>query len=141
MKGTLVSIVTMSLLLAGIFASGQEPHHFPQELPWTDKPALSNERIHAGRTWRGWCEATVFPAFVFAGTLEEAISHLMSESRKFSPDRRSVGSFVLRGTEKASGRINVRLRGRNALEIIDNLCALTGYNWTLSPYSILIYHP
>jgi hypothetical protein len=84
----------------------------------------------------------MFPEFVFAGTLEEAISHLMSESRKFSPDRRSVGSFVLRGTEKAAGvKINVRLRGRNALELIDNLCALTGYNWTLEPHSILIYRP
>lgn len=133
MKGTLVSVVTMSLLLAEISASGQEPRHFPQELPWTGKPAEVSQRNRL--------QATVFPEYVVTGTLEEAISHLMSESRKFSPDRRSVGSFVLRGTEKASGRINVRLRGRNALELIDILCALTGYNWTLEPHSILIHRP
>lgn len=142
MKRTLVSMVTMSLLLAAISASGREPQHFSQELPWTGKPALSNKRTHAGRTWRGWCEATVFPEFVFTGTFEGAIEYLMVESKKYSPDKISVGGFVLRVGEKdTGGRINVRLRGRNALEIIDNLCALTGCNWTLSPYSIVIYRP
>jgi len=130
------------MLLAGITASGWEPQQFPQELPWTGKPPMSNQWTHSGRTWRGWLQATVFPEFVFVGTLEEAVEHLMIESKKYSPDRRTVGSFVLREAEKAAGgRINVRLRGRNALEIIDNLCALTGYNWTLKPSSILIYRP
>jgi hypothetical protein len=44
MKGTLVSVVTMSLLLAGISASGREPQHFPQEVPWTGKPAEVSQR-------------------------------------------------------------------------------------------------
>lgn len=132
MRSALASVVTM--LLVGISASGREPQHFPQEVLWTGRPAEVTQRARL--------QATMFPEFVFAGTLEEAISHLMSEFRKFSPDRMAVGSFVLQGTEKTSGeRLNVRLRGRNTLEIIDNLCALTRCNWTLSPYSILIYRP
>lgn len=134
MKGVPVSIAMMMLLLlAGVAVSGREPQHFPQELAWSGKPTEARQRA--------WLQETVFPEFVFQGTLEEAIDHLMTESRKYSPDGRTAGSFVLREVEKASGRINVRLRGRNALELIDNLCALTGYNWTLAPYAISIYRP
>lgn len=134
MKGAIVSVVTMSLLLADISASGQEPQHFPQELPSNGDTGKVTQRAAL--------QATVFPEFVFTGTFEEAIEHLMIESRKYSPDKLPVGGFVVRiGDKDTGGRINVRLRGRNALELIDNLCALTGYNWTLSPYSILIYRP
>ncbi len=134
MKGTLVSAVMMWLLLAGFSASGQGPQHFPQELPSNRNAAKVNQRATL--------QATVFPEFVFTGTFEGAIEYLMVESKKYSPDKISVGGFVLRQADNAAaGRINVRLRGRNALELIDNLCALTGYNWTLKPHCILIHRP
>lgn len=140
MKTMHLALVALSLaLLTNGPVSGGQPQHFPQEVPWTGKPALSNQPIHAGLTWRGWIQATVFPEFVFSGTFEGAIEHLMVESRKFSPDGRTVGGFVVRGGVTTM-RINVKLRGRNVLEIVDALCALSKANWTLSPYSIIIQH-
>lgn len=142
MKGTLVSIVTMSLLFAGISASGQEPLHFPQELPWTGKPALSNEPVIEGMTIRAWMAATVFPEFKFSGTLEEAISYLMMESRAVTPGGRTIGGFVI--TEKegnqalTTARIDLQLKGKNAFEVIDALCSAAKTKWMLTPTSIHI---
>lgn len=82
-------------------------------------------------------EATVFPEFEFSGTLDEAISHLMVQSKKVTPDGRMVGGFVVRG-ELDKVRVNIKLRGRNALEIIDSMCALADATWTLAPHSIII---
>lgn len=80
---------------------------------------------------------TVFPEFEISGSLEEAIDHLMRESKKVTQDGRTIGSFVLRG-ELDNVRVNIKLRGRNALEIIDSMCALADATWMLTSYSIII---
>lgn len=142
MKGAPVSIVMMSLLLAGISASSREPEHFPQELPWTGKPALSSEPVIEGMTIREWMAATVFQEFKFTGTLEEAISYLMMESRAVTPGGRTLGGFVI--TEKegdrtlTTARIDLQLKGKNALEVIDALCGAAKTKWMLTPTSIHI---
>lgn len=81
----------------------------------------------------------MFPEFVHAGTLDGAVELLMAESRKFSPGRHAVGGFMLRDIDTERVRVNVRLRGRNALELVDALCALGQCNWTLMPHGILIH--
>ncbi|MBE2286524.1 MAG: hypothetical protein IAE77_23910 [Prosthecobacter sp.] len=99
------------------------------ETPWTGAAAEVK--------WRDWMEKSVFPEFEFSGSLEDAIQHLMTASKKVTPDGRAVGSFVLRG-EFDKIRVNIKLRGRNALVIIDSMCALADATWTLTPYSIII---
>lgn len=140
MKITAFFGVALSLLfVTEMSVLAREPQMFPQEVPWTGKPALSNRPVIEGKSMRGWLEATVIPEFAYAGTMEGAIDHLMSESRKFSPGGYSVGGFVIRDVEMDRVRVNMRLRGRNALELIDSLCALSQCNWTLMPHGILIH--
>lgn len=84
-------------------------------------------------------EKSVFPEFIFSGSLSDAITHLMTESKKATPDGRSIGGFVVRdGLASEEIQVNIKLRGKNALEIIDALCSLSNATWTLSPYSIIL---
>ena len=79
----------------------------------------------------------MFPEFEFSGSVEGMIEHLMSQSKKLTPDGRPVGGFVIRG-DFDKVRVNIKLRGRNALEIVDALCALADATWTLAPHAIII---
>ena len=133
MKRLLTSIVAVSLLLAGVGALGREPPHFPQELPWTGKPAETDHRARL--------QSVVLPEFVFAGDFEDAIDHLRNEFRKHAPNGGPLGKFVISSTVIQPKRLDLRLRGRNTLEIIDNLCALCRCNWALQPHAIFIGHP
>ncbi len=59
------------------------------------------------------------------------------ESKKATPDGRPVGGFILRdGLEQAP--LVITLRGRNALEVIDALCARCGGQWMVAPYAVVI---
>ena len=107
----------------------------PRESPWAEESGPSSK--HPGVTWRKWLEATVFPEFEFSGSVEGMIEHLMSQSKKLTPDGRPVGGFVIRG-DFDKVRVNIKLRGRNALEIVDALCALADATWTLAPHAIII---
>ncbi|MDZ4402103.1 hypothetical protein [Prosthecobacter sp.] len=128
------SVVCFFLMLLGhLFALAGET--LPHESPWTGGSGTSSN--HQEIKWRKWMEATVFPEFEFTGSLEDAIEHLMVQSKKVTPDGRMVGGFVLRG-EFDKIRVNIKLRGRNALEIIDSMCALANATWTLAPHSIII---
>lgn len=128
MKGMLMSV--MALSLATVSVSGREPQHFPQEVRWSGKQADMTLRLRL--------QATVFPEFAIVGSLEEVIEHLRNEFRKHSRNGASLGSFVIADFERLPKRLNIRLRGRNTLEIIDNLCALAGCNWTVAPHAIKI---
>jgi len=145
MKGVQVPVVTMLVLMAGIFVSGREPQHFPQELPWTGKPALSNEPVIEGMTIRAWMTATIFPEFKFSGTLEEAISYLMNESKAVTPGGRMISGFVIRtgdaNPDLTTVRIDIHSKGKNALEVIDAICGAAKTTWTLAPVSIIIGAP
>lgn len=107
----------------------------PRESPWTEGSGPSSK--HPSVTWRKWLEAKVFPEFEFSGSAEGMIEHLMSHSRKVTPDGLTVGGFILRG-DFDKVRVNIKLRGRNALEIVDALCALADATWTLAPHAIII---
>lgn len=131
MKGMLMFMA--AVMLAALPAFGREPQHFPQEVPWSGGSSDLTVRLRLQRT--------VFPEFAAAGSFEEVIDHLRNEFRKHSRDGRSMGSFVIGDFERLPKRLNIRLRGRNSLEIIDNLCALSGYNWTVAPHAIVIDRP
>ncbi len=141
MKLAFSSIVLISLL-AGMLAAADEPSLFPHELPCSGKSAPSNKPVIEGMTIREWMTATVFPEFKFSGTLEEAISYLMSESRKVTPGGRTIGGFIIREKEGnqtlMTAKIDLRLKGKNALEIIDAICGAAKTTWMLTSYSILI---
>jgi hypothetical protein len=141
MKPALFSIMVISLL-AGMLSAADELRLFPHELPWSGKQALSNEAVIEDMAIRQWMAATVFPEFKFSGTLEEAISYLMSESRKVTPGGRTIGGFVVREKEGSqtltTAKIDLHLKGKNALEIIDALCGAAKKTWMLTPCSILI---
>uniref|UniRef100_UPI003784FE8F hypothetical protein n=1 Tax=Prosthecobacter sp. TaxID=1965333 RepID=UPI003784FE8F len=109
----------------------------PQEVPWTGKQPLSNKPVIEGKSMRAWHEATVFPEFVYVGTLDGALEYLTVKSRNFSPG--GTMGLVVRGIEMDRMRVNVSLRGRNALQLVDALCALGRCNWTLGPYGIIIH--
>lgn len=81
--------------------------------------------------------ATKFPVFKFSGTFEAAIMHLMAESKKFSPDGRTVGGFIIKEQSPLEASVNVDLKEMNALELINELCRVSDANWTLE-YSIII---
>jgi hypothetical protein len=117
-------------LLAAMTVLAAKP--LPRESGWTEEAGK-----HPSVTWRKWLEATVFPEFEFSGSAEGMIEHLMSHSRKVTPDGRTVGGFILRG-DFDKVRVNIKLRGRNALEIVDALCALADATWTLAPHAIII---
>ena len=131
MRTTAVCLLLM--LLAHLSASAGEA--LPHESPWTGGAGAAPKPEDT--KWRKWLEATVFPEFEFTGLLEDAIEHLMVQSKKVTPDGRTVGGFVVRG-EFDKVRVNIKLRGRNALEIIDSMCALADATWMLTPHSILI---
>jgi hypothetical protein len=144
MKPAFLSIVLISWLV-GLMLKAGEPRLFLHELPWSGKPALSNEPVIEGMTIRAWMTATIFPEFKFSGTLEEAISYLMSESKAVTPGGRTIGGFVIR-TENANPdlttvRIVIHLKGKNALEVIDAICGAAKTTWTLAPFSIIIGAP
>lgn len=143
MKLEFFSIAAFSLS-AGMMLGAGELRLLPHELPWSGKQALSNEPVIEGMTIRGWMSATVFPEFKFSGTLGDAISHLMSESRAVTPGGRTIGGFVIRGEDAnqdlSTARIDIQLKGKNALEIIDAICAAAKSTWTLGP-SIIIGAP
>ena len=120
-------------LLAAMPVLAAKP--LPRESPWTERAGPSSK--HPSVTWRKWLEATVFPEFEFSGSVEGMIEHLMSQSKKLTPDGRPVGGFVIRG-DFDKVRVNIKLRGRNALEIVDALCALADATWTLAPHAIII---
>ncbi|MGV3662714.1 MAG: hypothetical protein ACO1TE_21195 [Prosthecobacter sp.] len=133
MKTPALVVATMSMVLAMASALAYEPQHFSQEVPWTGTPAASDHRTRL--------RAVVFPEFVFVGDFEGVIDHLRNEFRKYSPNGGPLGKFVIRSVENEPKRLNIRLRGRNTLEILDNLCALTRSNWTLAPHAIVIDRP
>lgn len=132
-------IVATLFLFGQIPAAGEPPHLLPHEQPWTGKP-MSNEPVIEGLTIRAWMAATVFPEFKFSGVLEEAISYLMNESRKVTPGGRTIGGFVLRDPDETllDAKIDLHLKGKNALEIIDALCGAAKTTWMLSPHAIII---
>ena len=144
MKPAFVSIVLISLL-AGLMLEAGELRLFPHELPWSGKPALSNEPVIEGMTIRAWMTATIFPEFKFSGTLGEAISYLMSESRAVTPGGRMIGGFVIRSgnanPDLSTARIDIHLKGKNALEVIDAICGAAKATWTLAPFAIIIGAP
>ncbi|MBN8418985.1 MAG: hypothetical protein J0L73_08730 [Verrucomicrobia bacterium] len=144
MKPTYVSIVLISLL-AGLMLEAGELRLFPHELPWSGKPALSNEPVIEGMTIRAWMTATIFPEFKFSGTLGEAISYLMSESRAVTPGGRMIGGFVIRSgnanPDLSTVRIDILLKRKNALEVIDAICGAAKTTWTLAPVTIIIGEP
>lgn len=141
MKLAFFSIAAFSFS-AGMMLEAGELRLLPHELPWSGKQALSNEPVIEGMTIRAWMSATVFPEFKFSGTLGDATSHLMGESRKVTPGGRSVGGFVIRSEDEnqglAAATIDMHLKGKNALEIIDAICAAAKTTWTLGPFSIII---
>lgn len=126
----MTAVCFLLVMLAPMSVLAKEP--LPRESAWTERAGK-----HPGVTWRKWLEATVFPEFEFSGTAEGMIEHLMSQSRKVTPDGRPVGGFILRG-DFDKVRVNIKLRGRNALEIVDGLCALADATWTLAPHAIII---
>lgn len=118
------------MLLAGKPALSREPPHFSQEVPWAGEFSGAIHRVRL--------QAVVFPEFVFAGSFEAVLDHLRNEFRKRSSHSGPLGHLVLKGSTGQPQRLDLRLRGRNTLEIIDYLCALCGYNWTLAPHAIVI---
>lgn len=144
MRLAFVSIVLISLL-AGLMLEAGELRLFPHELPWSGKPALSNEPVIEGMTIRAWMTATIFPDFKFSGTLEEAISYLMSESKAVTPGGRMIGGFVIRtenaNPDLATVRIDIHLKVKSALEVIDAICGAAKTTWTLAPIAIIIGAP
>lgn len=140
MKLALLSIWVVSLS-AGMISAAGELRLFPPELLWSGKPAISNDPVIEDMTIREWMAATVFPEFKFSGTLEEAIPYLMNESRNVTPGGRTIGGFVIRGEEAnktLTAKIDLHLKGKNALEIIDALCGAANTTWMLGPTSIII---
>lgn len=144
MKLAFFSIPAFSLLAAMMLEAG-EPRLLPHEIPWSGKPALSNEPVIEGMTIRAWMAATIFPEFKFSGTLGEAIEYLMSESRAVTPGGRTIGGFVIRSEDAnqdlTTAKIDIQLKGKNALEVIDAICGAAKTTWTLRPFSILIGPP
>lgn len=128
---TLLVMTTLVAFSTSEVLGGEQ--HFPQEVPWSGKPSDLAQRLRL--------QATVFPEFAAIGSFEEVIDHLRNEFRKHSRDGRSMGSFVTGDFDKLPKRLNIRLRGRSTLEVIDNLCALSGYNWTVAPHAIVINRP
>lgn len=144
MKLAFSSIAAFSLLAAMMLQAG-ELHLLPHELPWSGKPALSNEPVIEGMTIRAWMAATIFPEFKSSGTLGGAIEYLMVESRAVTPGGRTIGGFVIRNEDEnqdlSKAKIDIHLKGKNALEVIDAICAAAKTTWTLRPFSIIIGAP
>lgn len=141
MKLALFSIAAFSLL-AQVMVEAGEPRLLPHELPWSGKPAVSNEPVIEGMTIRAWMADTIFPEFKSSGTLGEAIQYLMSESRAVTPGGRTIGGFVIRSENEnqdlTKANIDIHLKGKNALEVIDAICGAAKTTWTLAPFSIII---
>lgn len=88
--------------------------------------------------FREWMKKVIFPEFRFSGSLDGAITHLKSESRKFSPDGRAAGGFILRIDDASAIPVYVHLQGKNALELVDAICGDAGLVWEMTPYAIRI---
>lgn len=113
-------------------AAGKQAALFPHELPGEQKPRLA-EPLVAELSMREWYVETMFPEFKFSGNLSDAIGHMMTESRKVSPDGMMVGGFTINNGDAEPGvgnrKLELDLKGKNAFEIIDTMCGATHATW------------
>lgn len=137
-----VCITLSSLILvvdAGAFAADDLLSH---ELAWKGDPPLSDEPILAGLSLSEFNAATKFPRFTFAGTVGDAVHHLMEESVHFSPDKfHQVGGFVIEGNGLLSRPVKIDAIDLNALELINEICRQADCRWTFRPSNILLSLP
>ena len=119
---------------------GAEPEkrEYSHEAALTGEPLVSDRPVIAGMSLREFHAATKFPRFKFSGTLSDAITRLMVDSKKYAPEARTVGGFALKNGVNAEAKVKIDATGCNALELINQLCAATDTTWTFGPYSIVI---
>lgn len=130
--------VTTALLVGLLIAVPVLAEPFSHELPWTGTPPVDNKPVLNGLSFRDWMTATKFKSFKFSGTLGDAITQLMIQSKTVSPDGRMVGGFVLKEPELTKRQVAVSITDMSSLQLINELCRQAKCTWSLSPFSIII---
>lgn len=130
--------LTAALLVGLLIAVPILAEPLSHELPWTGTPPVDNKPVLSGLSFRDWMTATMFKSFKFSGTLGDAITQLMIQSKSASPDGRSVGGFVFKEPELTEQLVAVSITDMSSLQLINEFCRQAKCTWSLSPFSIII---